>query len=258
MVASTDGRNLLDEQAELLEFEPTATMTMVNPNPYILYEECFAGRIMFFVPFKRYEVKVALGTFLVSRARDRWKNQQRNAKIERQHWAICMSSEAMIKREFGQKFADKDGNPRTKPLLFPGLIRADSPKGKEIIEQGLSWLDEHADDEELASYLKKYEHMVWDPEEDLAVKAGLKTPKSTEEDLTELSEEPTSVLKLILETPDKDWEPEQMMGYIKRYTGEEVAAANKGKKDWLIKKMHEVHATTKAAWNKAEVEYTED
>jgi len=256
-------QDLLNQKAEVVFTEVTHDIILVNPNPFLVYEDTIGGKVMRFAPLKTYSLRESLGRTLVERAAENRRNTEAQAQSERQHWAECISSLNQRKKDMAMKFcervkganSDDEWIPKTRVLPFPGLVDANSAEGQKFVSRGLAFMDE-TKDEDLEHYLEHYRRFVWDPEKDDKKKKGQKQT-ATETAIQEAEERQSALNEFVLDKPDTGWELEQKVGYIERLGDKKVPKNSVEDEVYLNERMQAVYEAFKAKLDKAKVAYTE-
>lgn len=116
--------------------EPKSKVKIVNTN-LETYRDTMHGIEYAFEPLVIYEVDAEKGRWAVGRAKAAWANMKAQARDERQMWARLIDAPSQLARDQAPYYCDKDGNPRTKPMIRPGLVEYDSEEGQKMYQAAL-------------------------------------------------------------------------------------------------------------------------
>lgn len=241
----------IEDQAIVLDLEQDKRITVVNPNPELLYTDTLGGRHYHFPPFTPVKVKPEIANFLVQRAVDAFAMQKQQAQSERQMWADCMSSPTLRKRELAPRYAKMVGEDlvtNTTPWPRQGLVALNSEQGKAVLAQGLQHKEE-LESNGIDAYREKYSRWLYNRDEQKI------TQKEAEKSMAEMERQSEMAEEVVLEKPDADWEIDQKVGYMKKLTGEDPPARLVKDRKSLIQAMWAAYNSRKATYDKAGIKY---
>ena len=215
-----------------LDMQPSDTVVIVNPNPMIPYRikkaiapprektGTNAGQRSYsFAPFEQVEAPRSVGMSLVMSARRAWADTQEQAKNERKEWSRRINHQDAFTRDRALQYCDQDGNPRTIPLPFPGLVEMSSAEGQKFLEEGKKLAQELTGDK-LKEYTAKYANKIEDTM--VVAEAEPQLPETP----PEVSGKPT------IDRPDAEWEVEQKVEQARQEAQQEVQEIEEaGRKD---------------------------
>ncbi|MFO7902306.1 MAG: hypothetical protein R6U98_06590 [Pirellulaceae bacterium] len=240
--------------------KPQNVVVVVNPNPMIPYRiqkaiqpsrvntGTNAGKRSYeFMPFDEYEVDVIEGIALANGAKHAWNNMKQQASMERKEWSKRINHPNMNVRDMASKYCDENGNSKSVPLPFPGIVNIDTEEGRSFLEQGKK-LAQELDGERLREYVKKYGGLV--------ITEAHEVFEEPEEDQVE-PDEPKGIgdEKPKIEAPSEEWNNEKKVEYIQQYLHKDVPNFHRGRDDILNSQIAKAFEAAKARFEKAGVDY---
>lgn len=134
--------DVLNNEPEILNVEPTPMVDIVNLNIGQEYHDTLGGKEYKFVPLKVYRIAEKQAEFLVIRAASGWEDQKHTAAEQKSAYLKLKGYSEPYKQEMRHNYAieHEDGSytTKTQPTKYPGLLRMDNGNTKKLYEEEIS------------------------------------------------------------------------------------------------------------------------